>query len=118
MDYYLSSTAYHHYGDTGRHAQDRFSEQLIQMQSLNFHFEMPAYQALPISAAAVSHVGVLDLQAQRQLKASMRVILCPQHLPKFHPDFDEVILPLLMDSHHYKVSLLVSHLPICVCVSL
>lgn len=100
-------------------AQDLFSEQLIQLSSLNFLFLVPASTAakLPNKLSLITRgvtfyremmrstvVGeskakevLVDLLRQKIDSAGSDVfyLLCPQFLPKFHPAFDDVILSLI-----------------------
>mmetsp|Transcript_9894 Transcript_9894/g.10689 ORF Transcript_9894/g.10689 Transcript_9894/m.10689 type:complete len:783 (+) Transcript_9894:3-2351(+) len=101
-------------------AQDLFSEQLIQLSSLNFLFlvppstsaklpnkpslitrDLPFYREMMQSTTVVRESKAMevlvDLLRQKIDSSGSDVfyLLCPQFLPKFHPVFDDVILSLL-----------------------
>lgn len=139
MDYYISSAlfhSWHHYhhhdsaaaereGPRGGNttAQDFFSEQLVQLDSLGFYFERPQLDLTSSSAEAASTTSAAALvrrspsdyeqllsaltgqtpgaEAVRQLiqdklYSGKRLVLCTQHLPKFHPDFDHILGQILI----------------------
>jgi len=91
VDYFISSD--HYEPPVGG---NRFSEQLVRFDSLNFYFHHPKVQAI----LRKRH----EILAKRHLtfgenklpeKESGKIILIPQTLYKFHPKFDEIIVALL-----------------------
>ena len=122
MDYFISSSFYHQFNATT--AQEYFSEQLIQIESLGFYFNRPSlddiltttnHQSnLSLSLSQLIHrtttfyelikeylsnhktIGSIDLLNIIQMKINNNnIILCPQHLPKFHPNFDIILFGIL-----------------------
>lgn len=156
MDYYISSElfhAWHHYHrpnataaaaelegprPSNSTAQDYFSEQLVQLDSLGFYFERPAllHASLLTIDAAATNSATVDIAGsssdvsngspmvtrsdayydqlissltgqtpgaaavreliQERLYSGKRLVLCTQHLPKFHPDFDHILGQILI----------------------
>lgn len=101
------------------YAQNFFYEQLIQFDSLGFYFNRPSmaevvarsgdsYKELLVHRPPlfyeriVSHANnqntpgskaLLSLAMKKQsLGNDFHILLCPQHLPKFHPNYDEILL--------------------------
>lgn len=122
MDYYISSHVYHETENS--FAQDRFIEQLVMFDSLGFYFERPSlegrqtfdenylndivnrpanfYTQIKSELQIKKSIGsqyLLSLMEEKTNTTTGRVqgiILCPQHLPKFHPSFDDVLLGALV----------------------
>ena len=122
MDYYISSHLYHE--TEYSYAQDRFIEQLVMFDSLGFYFERPSltgrksfdenylndivnrpasfYMQMKSELQIKNSNGSQYLLSLLEEKTNITtgrvqgIILCPQHLPKFHPSFDEVLLGALV----------------------
>lgn len=122
MDYYISSHVYHETERT--HAQDRFIEQLVMFDSLGFFFERPSLPGRqPSDESYLNDLVIRPASFYAQIKSALRltnstgsqyllslieemtnrttervqgIILCPQHLPKLHPSFDQVLLGALI----------------------
>ena len=70
---------------------DRYSEQLLMFDSLGFHFKKPQYDLnAEIANERLRHV----IEGKKTF--GTKLILIPQHLPKLHPDMDEVFRELLV----------------------
>jgi hypothetical protein len=102
-------------------AYDYFSEQLVQLPGLNFYFERSALPAsLQPEAGGNSDIDAAIMSNRRSIQAHAEalvgdagtsasvlmplvvaraagktLILCPQHLPKFHPRYDGVLESIL-----------------------
>lgn len=119
MDYYISSAVYHRFSEPNANNSDSnaFSEQLVLFDSLGFSFALPFLPTSPSNDELINREDTFfasfltshhsSLNYVKQLKAqSARIVLCPQHLPKFHPAFDEVLLPILDISNNTYIVLL------------
>lgn len=125
MDYYISSELFHRdLSPQYRRTEETFLEQVVRLPTtLGFAFERPVLAlSHPVSDDDLIHRPARFLQAVNdslghskpvnltyspfgapvtiatlvELKASgHKLVLIPQHLPKFHPDFDVVMKELL-----------------------
>jgi len=106
--------------------QSAFSEQLVLLPDLGFHFSRPKwaqtllssrasmlwgrpqehYASLRDSELVQSSTSLQMLLEQKLL--GMRLVLCPQHLPKFHPVFDDVLSRILHDDKRNILVLIVA----------
>jgi hypothetical protein len=114
IDYFLSSDSFHEEVNAFGDPQNQFIEQLVRLDSLGFYFERPLLLAwkskiellgLPdkfyedslverpallfdhlFETASKAHWQhkLVDLLKLKQ-SSNSTFILCPQHLPKFHP---------------------------------
>jgi len=67
--------------------QERFTEQLIRMDSLSFYYMKPMRpRAINKKSFDVSTIGI---------PKDGIIVLCPQTLPKFHPMFDQILHRIL-----------------------
>ena len=116
MDFFLSSDLY--YSDRnmdGQKAQESFSESLVLFDSLGFcfphtwldgiseqemvdrqssYYSLLKQQISPQEASIRDQLILIKLVESRRLN-EIRILLCPQHLPKFHPSFDSVLAGIL-----------------------
>ena len=116
MDFFLSSDLY--YSDRnmdGQKAQESFSESLVLFDSLGFcfphtwldgisvqdmvdrqssYYSLLKQQISPQEASTRDQLILIKLVESRRLN-EIRILLCPQHLPKFHPSFDSVLAGIL-----------------------
>ena len=74
-------------------AQERFTEQLVLMESLSFYFRHPHSVSNALSDNAKYDLTRLGIPGDS------KVVLIPQTLPKFHPSIDGVIRSLLESNH-------------------
>lgn len=90
-------------------AQNAFTEQLVRFDSLGVHFKRATlasfadddlvkrsgdYYARLIGTLSTEHGPLAELIRARGAELC-RLVLCPQHLPKFHPAFDAVLRDVL-----------------------
>ena len=110
-------------------AFERFTEQLVQFDSLGFHFERPSlnfpdanaatlqrmmsvrddafYAALLAGSATYKPTGLLRELIEERRADSIKTILCPQHLPKIHHALDSIFKGLLAGCKQCRLVLLV-----------
>jgi protein O-GlcNAc transferase len=123
IDYYISSDSYHIHQELSHSQiiQSNFTEQVIKLPSLGFFFERPSLPGITADAMVIrdddfytnilTHLStgasiLADIVRQRQ-QQKIKVILCPQHLPKFHPSFDKVLIGILHSDESVRLLLLV-----------
>jgi protein O-GlcNAc transferase len=111
IDYFLSSDDFHASAASLELPQDHFVEQLVRLDSLGFYFDRPILKGwkkeietrgLPESyydeslvnrsealfdylTSSLTNPRLREL-AMMKKTSQVALILCPQHLPKFHPD--------------------------------
>ena len=113
IDFFISSKWFHSHflGVMGfPSAQDAFSEQLIMLDSLGFYFERPQISNMPLEGMILrdeSYYAVLHKRLSNssspllneiitnRSNGKIRLVLCPQHMPKLHPSFDSVLREIL-----------------------
>ena len=71
---------------------DRFSEQLLMFDTLGFHFKKPRVDA----NAEIAHEGLRKVLEGKK-SFGTKLVLFPQHLPKLHPDMDEIFREILVE---------------------
>ena len=115
------------------YAQSFFEEQLLQFDTLGFFFNRPSvanilstsddqsyaqmlsdrpalfYERIASHLQSLSTAGskVLLSLAQKKLveRDQFRILLCPQHLPKFHPEYDVILLQNLVQHPNTIITL-------------
>lgn len=124
MDYFISSDSFHAQSERpSALAQEAFSEQLVKMDTLGFYFKRPtlpelssgdyitrgdAYYAALIATLAAKRSSVLGELIERRQRSEIQLVLCPQHLPKFHPSFDTVLRGILQSGPDVRLVLVYS----------
>lgn len=114
--------------------QDVFSEQLLLFESLGFYFSKPdlldsnqneakdllldrpteyystlknKLQQNKLTKGSNQLLELINLKI-KNTKSKIPIILCPQHLPKFHPLFDEVLIAIL-SGHKTAILVITEH---------
>ena len=116
IDYYISSDSYHTNNLIKKRyeAQDRFTEQLIRLNSLGAYFIRPNLSMttnISINSLIIrskdyyselfkltNTIELQNLITQKQTTNNNQIkyLLCMQHLSKFHPNFDDILFGLLI----------------------
>lgn len=81
-------------------AQERFTEQLVRMDSLSFFFHVP--QSIMSVPSSENNAGTYDVTSLG-IPQDAVVLLVPQTLPKFHPQFDQVLHDLLRHNDNVHI---------------
>lgn len=90
MDYFISSDLFE---DPKPELEERYIEQYIRMDSLSYYFQYPKEATL---LQEMTEEGSSDFDfTSLGIPEGSKIILCPQTLPKFHPQFDIVLDQLL-----------------------
>jgi predicted O-linked N-acetylglucosamine transferase (SPINDLY family) len=106
IDYFISSESFH---SDNFASESAFSEQLVRMQSLGFFFHRPSIGSVSLKYSNIvnrppkfinslltvssNNMGISNIATLKQTGAKM--VLVPQHLPKFHVDFDPILHSIL-----------------------
>lgn len=90
IDYFITSDGYEP-RNCGR--SKTYAEQAVRFDSPGFYFRHPEDAGYARSLAEID-ARVLGLKAEYGLAAHDGIYLVPQSIPKFHPDFDEILVRL------------------------
>jgi hypothetical protein len=118
IDYFISSATAHLYNTPSYNA---YSEQLVLLSALGYYFHRPNIVNISTEAmvnrnddyyltlqSMLSDTSYLGDIIERKRNESIKLVLCPQHLPKFHPLFDEVLKGVLNAGENVYLVLLVN----------
>ena len=91
VDYFLSADGFEPANDF---RATTYAEQPVRFDSLGFFFRRPQDAAYAPPTVAAADAVAARLKVDLGLDAYDALYLVPQSLPKFHPDFDEVLVRL------------------------
>jgi predicted O-linked N-acetylglucosamine transferase (SPINDLY family) len=122
MDYFITSELF----EPHPAAQQRFTEQLVRFSSLNFFFKKQAERAdallreRPLKSSIPGLAPALrsSLESDSSLAGSalsvddIPLVLCPQTLYKFHPEYDRILARILEGTNARLVIVYNTNMPL------